>query len=86
MVPRTDFSRTVTAGHSCEASRCAQAPALISASEGSSLRSKARTEAVLSIGLDMLISLCDGVFDETGCAPAVEPFVRLGVVIPKQVR
>src|SRR5256885_13182283 len=47
MVPRTDFSRSLTEGQEAEAARSSQLPAWKTASEGSSLRSKARTDAVL---------------------------------------
>ncbi len=57
MVPRTDFAAIRTGFQASERSRCAQGPAWNSASEGSSLRSKARTEAVLS-SLDMSDSFC----------------------------
>ena len=54
MVPRTDFSRSRTGGHDADFARSSQLPAWKTASEGSSLRSKASTEAVLS-AFDMMI-------------------------------
>ena len=49
MVPRTDLGAMRTHGHALLLSRSAQSPALKSASEGSSLRSKAKTDAVLMV-------------------------------------
>jgi len=61
MVPRTDFSRTFTGTQAVALFCSSQRPAWKRASEGSSLRSKARTEAVLRL-LDMAVqSLGKGV-------------------------
>src|SRR6185312_11088059 len=87
MVPHTDFSRSVIGTQFCDSVRAAQLPPDSRASDGSSLRSKARTEAVLrSIGMmEFLVVSERGVDSAIVIAAAVQPLVGAAVGVPEQV-